>query len=207
VGRADQTHALGGLTLPRMSRSGRGRLRRFHTIYPVCFGLSRISRTLLAVQAPTRRRPCPRIGSGGGATLPVVAFAEIGFAVAFGVLLDTIIVRSVLVTALNLDLGPHVWWPNRLSKMHDVAPAEAPDWSAPPPETSDKAALSRRQPRRAPRRTSRVRGPGPVRPLRTSTSGLVCGRTRSRRLCSPDRSALGCCWSDGKGGHETIGQF
>ena len=40
------------------------------------------------------------------ATLPVVAFAEIGFAVAFGVLLDTIIVRSVLVTALNLDLGP-----------------------------------------------------------------------------------------------------
>jgi RND superfamily putative drug exporter len=59
------------------------------------------------------------------ATLPVVAFAEIGFAVAFGVLLDAIVVRSVLVTALNLDLGPHIWWPNRLSKAADVAPVEA----------------------------------------------------------------------------------
>jgi RND superfamily putative drug exporter len=61
------------------------------------------------------------------ATLPLVAFAEIGFAVAFGVLLDTIVVRSVLVTALNLDLGPRVWWPNRLSKVDDVSPAEAPE--------------------------------------------------------------------------------
>ncbi|HMG30079.1 MAG TPA: MMPL family transporter, partial [Jiangellaceae bacterium] len=46
------------------------------------------------------------------ATLPVVAFAQIGFAVAFGVLLDTLIVRSVLVTALNLDVGPRMWWPS-----------------------------------------------------------------------------------------------
>jgi RND superfamily putative drug exporter len=58
------------------------------------------------------------------ATLPLVAFAEIGFAVAFGVLLDTIVVRSVLVTALNLDIGPRIWWPNRLSKIEDVAPEE-----------------------------------------------------------------------------------
>jgi RND superfamily putative drug exporter len=48
------------------------------------------------------------------ATLPVVAFAEIGMAVALGVLLDTIVVRAVLVTALNLDLGPVMWWPSRL---------------------------------------------------------------------------------------------
>jgi putative drug exporter of the RND superfamily len=57
--------------------------------------------------------------------LPVVAFAEIGFAVAFGVLLDAIVVRSVLVTALNLDLGPHIWWPHRLAKAPDVPPAQA----------------------------------------------------------------------------------
>ena len=44
-------------------------------------------------------------------TLPVTAFAEIGFAVAFGVLLDTLVVRSVLVTALNLEFGDRIWWP------------------------------------------------------------------------------------------------
>ena len=54
------------------------------------------------------------------ATLPVVAFAQIGFAVAFGVLLDTLIVRSVLVTALNLDVGPRMWWPSALSRRPDV---------------------------------------------------------------------------------------
>jgi RND superfamily putative drug exporter len=50
------------------------------------------------------------------ATLPMVAFAEIGFAVALGVLLDTLIVRSVLVTSLFLDIGPKVWWPHRLAR-------------------------------------------------------------------------------------------
>ena len=49
-------------------------------------------------------------------TLPVVSFAEIGVAVALGVLLDTIVVRAVLVTALNLDLGRHMWWPSAMAK-------------------------------------------------------------------------------------------
>ena len=63
-------------------------------------------------------------------TLPMVAFAEIGFAVAFGVLLDTLIVRSILVTALNLDVGRWMWWPSRLAQQRDIDSTEAAEPTA-----------------------------------------------------------------------------
>ena len=48
--------------------------------------------------------------------LPLVALAEIGFIVAFGVLLDTLIVRSILVPAGVLDLDKRTWWPSQLAR-------------------------------------------------------------------------------------------
>jgi RND superfamily putative drug exporter len=48
--------------------------------------------------------------------LPIVFLAEIGFAVAFGVLMDTVLVRSIIVPALSYDLGRKIWWPSKLSR-------------------------------------------------------------------------------------------
>ncbi|HTZ44811.1 MAG TPA: MMPL family transporter [Jatrophihabitans sp.] len=48
--------------------------------------------------------------------LPLVFLAEIGFAVAFGVLLDTVVVRSILVPSVCLELGSRIWWPSSLAR-------------------------------------------------------------------------------------------
>jgi putative drug exporter of the RND superfamily len=60
-------------------------------------------------------------------TLPLVILTEIGFTVALGVLIDTVIVRSVLVTALTLDIGRWMWWPSRLARPSpvEISPQEA----------------------------------------------------------------------------------
>ena len=46
--------------------------------------------------------------------LPLIALTEVGFLVAFGVLVDTTLVRSALVPALAMDIGPRLWWPSSL---------------------------------------------------------------------------------------------
>ncbi|QNP63010.1 MMPL family transporter [Streptomyces genisteinicus] len=48
------------------------------------------------------------------AALPLVPMAQLGVVVGIGVLLDTFLVRTVLVPALALDLGRWFWWPGRL---------------------------------------------------------------------------------------------
>jgi RND superfamily putative drug exporter len=69
--------------------------------------------------------------------IPILFLAQIAFIVAFGVLLDTFIVRSVLVTSLFLDVGPKVWWPNRLAH-EDGGTRPPPDPAAPDPDKPDK---------------------------------------------------------------------
>jgi len=48
--------------------------------------------------------------------IPILFLVQIAFIVAFGVLLDTLIVRSLLVPALATDIGPAIWWPSRLAR-------------------------------------------------------------------------------------------
>ncbi len=50
------------------------------------------------------------------ALLPLVALTEVGLTIAFGALLDTFLVRSLLVPALVLDVGPRTWWPSALAR-------------------------------------------------------------------------------------------
>jgi RND superfamily putative drug exporter len=63
------------------------------------------------------------------AVLPILFLAQIAFMVAFGVLLDTTVVRSLLVPSLAHDIGPRVWWPSKLSKENRSAglPAASPE--------------------------------------------------------------------------------
>jgi RND superfamily putative drug exporter len=46
--------------------------------------------------------------------IPILFLLQLAFIVAFGVLLDTLVVRSLLVPALAYDLGKKVWWPSKL---------------------------------------------------------------------------------------------
>ncbi|MFD8971054.1 MMPL family transporter [Streptomyces sp. NPDC059593] len=61
--------------------------------------------------------------------IPLAFLVQIAFIVAFGVLLDTLVVRSLLVPALVRDLGPVAWWPGELSRR-----ATGPEGRGAPPK-------------------------------------------------------------------------
>ncbi|MBG0817987.1 MMPL family transporter [Planomonospora sp. ID82291] len=82
--------------------------------------------------------------------LPLSQTVQIAFAVAVGVLLDTMVVRSVLVTALTLDAGDAVWWPGRLSRglprRSGARPPGVPGGPPRPPRIRPQVVLRTRRP-------------------------------------------------------------
>jgi RND superfamily putative drug exporter len=46
--------------------------------------------------------------------LPLVALAQLGTIICVGVLLDTLVVRTMLVPAIAVLLGDRFWWPRRV---------------------------------------------------------------------------------------------
>lgn len=63
--------------------------------------------------------------------IPIMFLVQLAFIVAFGVLLDTVLVRSLLVPALAYDIGPRIWWPGSLG--HPEADAARALPAAPEP--------------------------------------------------------------------------
>ncbi len=57
--------------------------------------------------------------------IPILFLAQLAFIVAFGVLLDTFVVRTLLVPALSYDIGKAIWWPSKLAKKEDEEPQNA----------------------------------------------------------------------------------
>ena len=58
------------------------------------------------------------------AVIPLLFLAQVAFLVAFGVLIDTLIVRTLLVPALSIDIGRRIWWPSALSRKSETAQGE-----------------------------------------------------------------------------------
>jgi RND superfamily putative drug exporter len=57
--------------------------------------------------------------------IPILFLAQIAFIVAFGVLVDTLIVRSLLVPAVSYDIGRVIWWPSKLWRLDaDIVEAD-----------------------------------------------------------------------------------
>jgi RND superfamily putative drug exporter len=71
--------------------------------------------------------------------IPIMFLVQLAFIVAFGVLLDTVLVRSLLVPALAYDIGPRLWWPGRLGRPGNDAAARALPAAAGPEKEAESA--------------------------------------------------------------------
>ena len=111
-------------------------------------------------------------------SVPLVFLAELGVAVALGVLLDTMIVRSVLVTALNLDLG----W-------QDLVAEQARPWIRRSPATR-RGARAGGGPRLTSRYDRHRLSAVPAAVLRSASDAPDCAR--ARRCPARPRRCVGC---------------
>lgn len=59
------------------------------------------------------------------AVIPLLFLGQLAFIVAFGVLLDALLVRSLLVPALTIDIGKRIWWPSKLASRDGADSGEA----------------------------------------------------------------------------------
>lgn len=63
---------------------------------------------------------------GALSVLPLLFLVQLSFLVGFGVLLDTFVVRSLVVPAAVVLIGDKVWWPSRLSRRPPSAELSSP---------------------------------------------------------------------------------
>lgn len=60
------------------------------------------------------------------AVIPILFLAQIASIVAFGVLPDPLVVRSMLVPASAHDIGDRIWWPGLLGKQKMPSEGDPP---------------------------------------------------------------------------------
>lgn len=83
--------------------------------------------------------------------IPLVFMIQLAFIVAFGVLIDTLIVRTLLIPGVVLDIGPKVWWPfTKRTEPHlgDQGRPHA-DASAEPERSAGESVVTDADPKRA----------------------------------------------------------